>query len=722
MSVSPGPSPRHRRVVKDTVELIGSMRFAIALLVLIAIASLVGTVVNQQEPYPNYVNQFGPFWADIFRALGIFDVYSSSWFLLIMAFLVVSISICVWRNGPKMLADARNWKDRVREQSLLAFGHRDAFPAAQPRGEAVGALQRLLTRRGYKFVTRDKDASETGGAGATLIAAKRGTASRFGYISAHLAIVVICVGGLLDSGLGIHLQSWMFNKTPIAGQPMVGGVSDAHRLATWNPSFRGYAWVPEGQQVSTAILNRPNGMLVQDLPITIQLKKFVVDYYSTGMPKLFASDIVVVDHATGKTTPVRIEVNKPATFDGISIYQSSFEDGGTTLALSLYPMHGAGMQPKRIDGKIGGSYALGDGQTLEFVDFRAINVENMSNADGRNDVRGVAKRSLAEAFDERLGSGAKTSRPQSLHNIGPSLRFKLRDASGQAREFNNYMVPTTIDGESLFLAGMRATPDAPFRYLRLPADADGSLTEWMRLRAALADPNLRAIAASRFAERSGRAGGPAMIEQLRQSALRVLSLFAGADAPPAADAQDHASGASGAPGGFTAVAGFIERTVPKAEQEKAAGLLLRVLQGSVWDLWQAARERDSQPPLQPDEHTGRFIDTSLNALSDSFFYGSPVFLQLDSFKQVQASVFQLTRAPGKKIVYLGSLLLVLGVFAMFYIRERRVWFWIKDRDQGAQILMAMSCTRKTLDFETEFRQLRAAARAEAGAPPAPDAP
>jgi cytochrome c biogenesis protein len=50
---------------------------------------------------------------------------------------------------------------------------------------------------------------------------------------------------------------------------------------------------------------------------------------------------------------------------------------------------------------------------------------------------------------------------------------------------------------------------------------------------------------------------------------------------------------------------------------------------------------------------------------------------------------------------------VLGVFAMFYIRERRLWIWIKDGANGASdALMAMSTQRKTLDFEREFEILK----------------
>jgi hypothetical protein len=66
------------------------------------------------------------------------------------------------------------------------------------------------------------------------------------------------------------------------------------------------------------------------------------------------------------------------------------------------------------------------------------------------------------------------------------------------------------------------------------------------------------------------------------------------------------------------------------------------------------------------------------SLSDANFYPAPVLFQLADFKQVQASVFQVARAPGKNLVYLGAVLLIVGVFAMLYIRERRLWVWLAD--------------------------------------------
>ncbi|MEY4694139.1 MAG: Cytochrome c biosis protein CcsB, partial [Pseudomonadota bacterium] len=58
-------SPRGQAVL----ELLSSMRFAISLLTIICIASVIGTVLKQNEPATNYVNQFGPFWAELFATL-----------------------------------------------------------------------------------------------------------------------------------------------------------------------------------------------------------------------------------------------------------------------------------------------------------------------------------------------------------------------------------------------------------------------------------------------------------------------------------------------------------------------------------------------------------------------------------------------------------------------------------------------------------------------------
>jgi len=698
-----------QRWLGDAVELVSSMRFAISLLTLIAIASVIGTVMKQNEPMPNYVNQFGPFWFEIFGKAGLYAVYSAWWFLLIMGFLVLSTSLCIARNAPKMLRDVKSWRDNVREQSLRNFHHKHEWQTGEAPAEAAARLARQVGQRGYKVKLVDKE-------GGTLLAAKQGAANKWGYIFAHAAIVIICLGGLLDSDLPIRFQQWFYGKQAFSGNGIIADIPERYRLGLNNPTFRGNTLIPEGASSSTAIIPQKDGVMIQDLPFTIQLKRFIIDFYSTGMPKLFASEVVLRDHESGKETAATIKVNEPLIYKGVAIYQSSFEDGGSKLKLVGYPMQGGSNSRFELAGEVNGTTPMPAGMgdyTIEWTGFRPFNVENMQagkSGSTSGDARAVnvgkdVNRGIIEGLDKHLGSSAKNANSKDFKNVGPTVQYKLRDKTGQAREYFNYMQSLQIDGAYVFLAGMREQPDQPFRYLRIPADDKDSVAEWMRLRAALANPALREQAAHRYASQAisnGRETSPVLRQQLEQSALRGLTIFAG----------------DGKVSGYIAVTRFLEQ-LPAAEQEKAADIFMKILNGSMWELWQAARAQDGLAPVASDEAHGRYLQLAINALADAGFYPAPVFLQLAGFEEIKASVLQVTRSPGKKVVYLGCLFLVLGVFAMLYIRDRRLWIWIKPGadGQGSQALLAMSTQRRTLDFDKEFEQMKGRLAGNAAVPP-----
>ena len=673
------------RFVTELVELVSSMRFAISLLTIISIASVVGTVVIQGEPMPNYVNQFGPFWFEVFARFSVYSVYSAWWFLLIMAFLVTSTSLCIIRNAPKMIADMKSWRVNVREQSLRNFHHHAEWSSSRAIDQLASEYIKQIAAAGYQVRQVPKD-------GAVLLSAKQGAANKLGYIFAHSAIVIICVGGLLDSNLPIRAQQWMFGKETFKGSGVIADIPEKHRLGNGNITFRGNTLIPEGQSSNTTILQMGDGVLIQDLPFSIQLEQFIVDFYSTGMPKLFASNVIVTDKETGNNFRATIKVNEPLIYKGLAVYQSSFEDGGSSLKLAGYPMAGSSHVQFPVDGQVGKASRLAgnDGDyTIEWSGFRPFNVENMVG-----DPRSVKQpKGFNENLEKRLGSAANRERGKDLRNVGPSVQYKLRDKTGQAREFSNYMMPVNIDGEEVFLAGVRDNPSEGFRYLRIPADANGKVDEWMRLRAAISDPALREKAAKRYGANVplGANSSPQMREQLQLSALRGLNVFAG-------DAESS---------GYIAVARFIDK-VPKEQQERTVDIFMKILNGAMWELWQVARDKDGLPAAVPDAKSARFLQRSTDALADSFFYGAPVYLQLRGFDEVKASVFQVTRSPGKNVVYLGCLLLVLGVFSMLYIRERRLWVWLRpDADGGVRTLMAMSTQRRSLDFDKEFEQMKA---------------
>src|SRR6476646_2278416 len=151
------------QTLRSAVEVLSSMRFSISLLTVICIASVIGTVLKQQEPAVNYVNQFGPFWARLFLALKLNAVYSAWWFLLILAFLVVSTSLCIARNAPKIFADLNQLKENVREQSLKAFGHRAEAALAESPEVAARRIGQTLVQSGWKVKLQQRETPQGGG-------------------------------------------------------------------------------------------------------------------------------------------------------------------------------------------------------------------------------------------------------------------------------------------------------------------------------------------------------------------------------------------------------------------------------------------------------------------------------------------------------------------------------------------------------------------------------
>ncbi|MCB1978172.1 MAG: cytochrome c biogenesis protein ResB [Burkholderiaceae bacterium] len=691
--------------LRRAIELLSSMRFAIALLTVICIASVIGTVLKQHEPIVNYVNQFGPFWAEAFLALQLNAVYSAWWFLLILAFLVISTSLCIARNTPKIIADLKTYKENIREQNLRSFHHK---AEAQLAGDSAAEARRIggmLAGGGWRVKLQQRDTPAGPGTG-WMVAAKAGAANKIGYIAAHSAIVLVCLGGLLDGDLIVRAQMWLGGKTPYAGGGLISEVSPKHWLSERNPAYRGNLVVTEGTQAGTAILSQSDGILLQPLPFSLELKKFIVEYYSTGMPKLFASDVVLHDRETGAATAARIEVNHPANFKGIEIYQSSFDDGGSRVKLTAVPLAPGG-KSFDVDGVIGGKSQIVEGAgeralTLEFTGLRTINVENFGSEGQEASGSGadVRKVNLRSTLDSHLGAANNTVKSKELRNVGPSIGYKLRDASGQAREYNNYMLPVDLGEGSVpvFLLGVRQSPSEPFRYLRAPADDSGSLDGFVRLRQALADPKAREAAVARYVRQAVEPGRTELAAQLQQSAERALSLFAGSGAP-----QGMVNGKFD--GGLPAIAQFMEDNVPEAERERAGEVLVRILNGALFELAQITRERAGLAPLQADASTLGFMTQAVVALSDVQAYPAPLVFTLKDFTQVQASVFQVARAPGKKVVYLGCALLILGVFSMLYIRERRVWVWLVPDGAGSRAMMALSTNRKTMDGDREFAQL-----------------
>lgn len=655
MNLKTAPVPLIRR---PWFAFLSSMRFAVALLSLLGIASIIGTVLQQGQPLANYLVKFGPFWTEIFGFLGLFDVYASGWFVLIMLFLVLSVSLCLWRNIPPFMREMKSYRLKASRQSLAAMRHSTLLEGG---GITPEVAQRYLAVQGFSSKTAVRDD------GSVLVAAKKGAMNKWGYIFAHAAIVVICLGGLIDSNLLLKAGMLAGKIVPDNEAMFANDFKPESTLGAGNISFRGNVNIIEGQSADVVFLNADKGMLVQDLPFSVELKKFHIDFYNTGMPKDFASDLVVTDKESGKKIEQTIRVNHPLTLHGITIYQASFADGGSDLKFKAWNLAGHQRKPAQMDAVSMREFPLdmgGKKYRLEFDQFTAMNVEDMSTPPEKR----------VQSLQNTLNDVRAVRQEKKFTNIGPSIIYRLRDDAGQAVEYKNYMLPMKQEEDYFFITGTREGLEQQYRWLRLPADGEAKIDTFMALREALNDEDFR-----RQAVAKATAATPEHLRgQFNQAVENTLGLFA--------------------KGGYIALNDFIANNIPQAEQEKMQDYFYQILYGAMNTLLDETIRRDGLSAWPQSDARNRFLINSLDAYTGLTVYPAPVLLQLEGYKEVRSSGLQMTRSPGASLVYIGSVLLVLGTVFMFYIREKRAWLLFN----GGKVRFAMSSSRNERDLDKEF--------------------
>ncbi len=641
------------------LSFLSTMELAITLLLTLAIASVIGTVLQQNQPYPDYLLKFGPFWFEVFESLGLYDVYSAVWFLSILVLLVVSTSVCVFRNAPSMVRDIWHLRTQVQSKSLRAMPHHRQWTQSTSVDHIVSQAQSYFKAAGfrYKVVARPE-------AGETLISAMRGGMNRMGYVLTHLAIIVICLGGLLDSNVPMKLAKWRGNLTVETRDLSISKVPQESRLSVGKHAFRGSISIPEGKSASVAFLGLEDGYVMQELPFNLAVKDFRTEHYATGQPKSFETDLVLTAPELEAPLERTISVNHPLSYDGYTIYQSSFADGGTALTLKPWSLSQKLEQTDiMLEAKVFEKLKTGWGKEaaqIEITNFRLFNIN-------------------PDPTDEA---------PENMRNFGPSIHFKIRSETGEAREYENYMLPVPRDDRLYFFSGVRGSPNEPFKYLYLPLDEDESVADMVSFIAALQDESLVArIAAEMAAETLSDVDAEKgeLQQNLEQSLSALVALFLR--------------------GGFSEVGRFIETALPAAERDtlgEAYISMLREMLGRVYIHTLAVPTIQTINDLNDEQVY--FLQDAVTAVGALPLYGAPVYLELTDYTHVQASGLQISHMPGKPIVYFGCAMLIIGVFLLFYLPQRRFWLILKPENDETKLLFAGMSNRNPYEFDGFFVQ------------------
>jgi cytochrome c biogenesis protein len=266
---------------KKTIHsFLSSLKLTIALLIIIAVASVLGTVIPQQYGAEGSLHNLSPGFIRAFELLQLSDIYHSVWFIILMSLLSLNLITCSVRRFPitwklfrktASLDSDTPFKNMAPQRIITVEGNTD---------ELIGKAENLFHRR-YKRIKKKDTASST------VLYGERGAYSRFGVYITHASILVVIAGAIIGSLLG----------------------------------FDAFVNLAEGESTNTVHLARQKGM--KKLDFTVQCNTFSVSYYDNGMPKEYRSNLTFLKD-TNIIHQGPLLVNHPVTINGIRFYQASY--------------------------------------------------------------------------------------------------------------------------------------------------------------------------------------------------------------------------------------------------------------------------------------------------------------------------------------------------------------------------------------------------------------
>ncbi len=269
-----------------------SVQLALVLLFLLAATSIIGTIIPQNQPPQFYFDQYGATAARFIHVLDIPVMYSSWWFLTLLVLFSINLIVCSVKRIPQVIAIIRkdNLNTTPERLKKMTFSQEVSLRGI-PDPDTVSTLFR---QNGWRTTQQKKP-------GGILFFAQKGAWTRFGVYVVHLSILVILTGALLGSSM--FAEKVLHNP---------------------NFAFKGSMAIQEGQYNDTVFASGSGHAI--PLGFSVLCTAFTVDFYPNGMPRLYLSQVTVLEDGkpvAGKEN-VDVKVNHPLQHKGITLYQSAY--------------------------------------------------------------------------------------------------------------------------------------------------------------------------------------------------------------------------------------------------------------------------------------------------------------------------------------------------------------------------------------------------------------
>ena len=284
------PSPW--RPLQRLAGWISDLRLAIGLLLIIALASGIGTAIPQKEEATFYHQLYDPKpWLGLLGGDGVLrlqldHVYSSGWFLGLLAWLGLSLILCSWRRQWPALQASLRWIDYRSPRQLSKLSVAETLVTAEPVA-GLGRLEADLRGSGWQIRRQDD-----------RLAARRGVLGRVGPLLVHAGMVVLMVGAAWGALGGQRLERFLAPGRELELLDSRGSTQ-----------------------------------------VTLALDDFHIQRDPAGRPEQFSSSLrLIPPTATAPPTEAAISVNHPLRYRGMTLYQADWSLATISLQLGRSPV------------------------------------------------------------------------------------------------------------------------------------------------------------------------------------------------------------------------------------------------------------------------------------------------------------------------------------------------------------------------------------------------
>jgi len=268
--------------MKSLLKFFCSVKLAIFLLIIITLASMLGTFIPQHRSLDEYVARYGQF-GDLFNRLQITKLYQSLWFLALLCFFALNIIVCTLTRLSPKLRKAFHPKLEIETKEITTLKIKEKFKKNISLNTARNELRKELFSRHYRLKEIERENK-------TFILARKKILGWFGSDVVHIGILIILAGGII-SGAGRFRKDLTLSEGDIRGLPKA--------------DFK------------------------------VRLDKFETEYYPNGSVKDWKSTLTVIENEKPILSKV-IEVNHPLSYKGFVFYQSSYGWNWTNLSVGIW--------------------------------------------------------------------------------------------------------------------------------------------------------------------------------------------------------------------------------------------------------------------------------------------------------------------------------------------------------------------------------------------------